>query len=350
MTDRGDQAEAAGGPARHVPVMLNEVLAALRPSPGSVIVDGTFGAGGYSAALLQAGASVIAIDRDPTAIAAGGRFVEAHAGRLMLCEGRFGELDAIARQAGHGQADGVVLDIGVSSMQIDEAGRGFSFRQDGPLDMRMEGRGASAADVVNRAQQKDLTRIIGILGEERRAAQIAGAIARRRDAQPFHRTLDLAGLVEGVLGRKPGDRIHPATRTFQALRMFVNRELQELASALCAAERLLRAGGRLAVVTFHSLEDRLVKRFFAERAEEQGGSRHLPATTARDLSFAYEKRGAIAPTQAEVDANPRARSAKLRYAVRTAAAAIGQGAEHTLLPRLPDPALFATGGAHAQDR
>jgi len=193
--------------------------------------------------------------------------------------------------------------------------------KDGPLDMRMEQDGPSAADVVNHAKQSDLTRIIGILGEERRANRIAGAIARRRESEPFSRTLDLAAVVETVLGRKAGDRIHPATRTFQALRIFVNRELEELAKALHAAERLLVAGGRLVVVTFHSLEDRIVKRFFADRTKQASVSRHMPAAEQKAHAFTIEKRGAITASDDEIAENPRSRSAKLRYAVRTAAQA-----------------------------
>ena len=320
MTDRGKATEsddAAGGPIRHVPVMLDEVLRALSPDSGSVIIDGTFGAGGYSRALLNAGAQVLAIDRDPDAIAAGSKLQAQYPDRLTLVEGRFGELGDLAAANGIHQADGVVLDIGVSSMQLDEAERGFSFRHDGPLDMRMERSGASAADVVNQAAQKDLTRIIGILGEERQAARIAKAIVDRRNSSQFSRTLDLSALIEKVLGRKKSDRIHPATRTFQALRIFVNRELEQLGQAMHAAERLLRAGGRLAVVTFHSLEDRMVKRFFLDRAEQLSGSRHLPQTTLRNPSFRLEVRGATAASEAEAGANPRARSAKLRYAIRT---------------------------------
>ncbi|MCU0789564.1 MAG: 16S rRNA (cytosine(1402)-N(4))-methyltransferase RsmH, partial [Nitratireductor sp.] len=251
MTDRGGLSgeSAAGGPVRHVPVMLHEVLAALAPRPGASIVDGTFGAGGYSEAILQAGANVLAIDRDPAAIAGGQEMATRWGSRLQLVRGEFAQLDTIAREAGMGEADGVVLDIGVSSMQLDEAERGFSFRKDGPLDMRMSGEGPSAADVVNRAGQKDLLRIIGILGEEKNAPRVARAIAERREVQPFERTLDLAGVVEKAVGRSHGDRIHPATRTFQGLRIFVNRELEQLAAALSAAERLLKEGGRLVVVT-----------------------------------------------------------------------------------------------------
>lgn len=326
----------AGGPAAHVPVMLHEVLACLQPGPGSVLIDGTFGAGGYTRALLDAGAQVLAIDRDPDAIAAGAAMVDAWRGKLVLAQGRFSQMGQIAEANGIGQVTGVVLDIGVSSMQLDEAERGFSFRADGPLDMRMEGEGINAADVVNRAAQKDLTRIIGLLGEERQASRIARAIVERRDSELFTRTLDLAGLIEKLLGRKPGTRIHPATRTFQALRIFVNRELEELGAALFAAERLLAEGGRLAVVTFHSLEDRIVKRFFADRAGSTGGSRHLPQAEQTRASFRFEKRGAIAPGTTECEANPRARSAKLRYGIRTGEEAGVPSMALFGLPRLVD--------------
>jgi 16S rRNA (cytosine1402-N4)-methyltransferase len=343
-----DRSESAGGPVRHVPVMLHEVLDCLRPGPGSVLVDGTFGAGGYSRALLEAGASVLAIDRDPGAIAGGVEMAAASGGRLTLVQGRFSKLDEIARENGIEAADGVVLDIGVSSMQLDEAGRGFSFSRDGPLDMRMGQSGVSAADVVNGAAQKDLTRIIGILGEEKQASRISRAIADRRASSPFTRTLDLAGMIEKLLGRKPGARIHPATKTFQALRIFANRELEELANALLAAERLLKAGGRLAVVSFHSLEDRIVKRFFADRAGGAGGSRHMPQAQADAPTFAHEKRGAIAPSAAEAEANPRARSAKLRYAVRTDAPPRKPSLELFGLPNLA--ALEGLGGGNGWNR
>jgi len=321
--------------------MLGEVMAALQPGAGSVIVDGTFGAGGYTRALLEIGANVIAIDRDPEAIAAGRAMAEAFPGRLTLVEGRFGGLDEIVAGQGRSEVDGVVLDIGVSSMQIDEAGRGFSFMKDGPLDMRMERSGPSAADVVNRAEPKELTRIIGILGEEKHAGRLARAIAERRARQPFERTLELADLVEATVGRKPGERIHPATRTFQALRIFVNRELEELADALVAAEIVLRAGGRLVVVTFHSLEDRIVKRFLADRSTQPAISRHQPAAAAIAPTFARAGKAAVSPDEAET--NPRARSARLRFATRTAAAPRG-GISFAALPALASPSRFGMAG------
>ncbi|MCX7306048.1 MAG: 16S rRNA (cytosine(1402)-N(4))-methyltransferase RsmH [Hyphomicrobiales bacterium] len=326
---------AVGGPARHIPVLLAEVIAALQPAAGETIIDGTFGAGGYTRAILATGASVVAIDRDPDAIEAGRALETESGGRLRLVEGAFSRLDEAAEAA-----DGVVLDIGVSSMQIDEAQRGFSFRFDGPLDMRMAKSGPSAADVVNRFKSGDLARIFGLLGEERHAGRIARMIEKRREKRPFERTLDLADAIETHVGRKPGDKIHPATRVFQALRIFVNDELGELANALFAAERVLRPGGRLVVVTFHSLEDRIVKRFIADRSANAAGSRYLPEAQAKAQTF--DKRGgAISATAAETDANPRARSAKLRCAVRTAAPARAADLSIFGLPRLPEIRLSA---------
>ena len=323
MAGHGEGKPAVGGPARHIPVLLDEVMAALDPQPGDTIVDGTFGAGGYTRALLAAGADVIAIDRDPDAIAAGAGLVTASKGRLTLVHDRFSRLDDVSGD----RVDGVVLDIGVSSMQLDEAERGFSFRGDGPLDMRMAQRGPSAADVVNNAKVSDLTRIIGIYGEERHAGRVARMIEKRRAQRPFARTLELADAIELLLGRKPGDRIHPATRTFQALRIFVNDELGELCRALFSAERALKDGGRLAVVTFHSLEDRIVKRFLADRAQQPAGSRHLPALAHREPTFERVAKP-VAASEAESLENPRARSAKLRAARRTAAAARAE--DHTI--------------------
>jgi 16S rRNA (cytosine1402-N4)-methyltransferase len=348
MTDRGGLSGegVAGGPVRHVPVMLTEVLSALAPHPASAIVDGTFGAGGYSEAILDAGANIIAIDRDPSAIEAGAAMVARWNGRLVLVHGEFADLDTIARANGFHAADGVVLDIGVSSMQLDQAERGFSFRKDGPLDMRMSGEGPSAADVVNRAGQKDLLRIIGILGEERNAPRVARAIAERRTVKPFETTLDLAAVVEKAVGRSHADRIHPATRTFQGLRIFVNRELEQLAAALSAAERLLREGGRLVVVTFHSLEDRIVKRFFADRIGGGAGSRHLPEAGLKPASFTLEQRGAIAASDNEARQNPRARSAKLRYGVRTGAPAFNEDWSPF---KLPDLITLASVGRSGRD-
>ncbi|TCT43144.1 16S rRNA (cytosine(1402)-N(4))-methyltransferase RsmH [Martelella mediterranea] len=325
--------DAIGGPVRHIPVMLAEVLAVLQPSPGKVILDGTFGAGGYASAILDAGASVIGLDRDPIAIAAAKPLVEKSGARLSLYETRFSVLDQFAPDGG---LDGVVLDIGVSSMQIDEAERGFSFQKDGPLDMRMSREGVSAADVVNRAKVSDLTRIFGLLGEEKNAGKIARAIDRRRLETPFETTRDLASMIETVTPRRAKDKIHPATRVFQALRVYVNDELGELAAALLAAERALKPGGVLAVVTFHSLEDRIVKHFIAERLGKASGSRHLPQVTPPPALFSQAGKAMIAASAAEADVNPRARSAKLRAAVRTDEPAPHTGLDAFGLPALAD--------------
>lgn len=308
--------EADGGLVRHIPVMLNEVLETLAPASGKVILDGTFGAGGYTRAILSGGADVIALDRDPNAIAGGQPMVAEFGGRLKLIPSRFSEL---ANHAPEGGLDGIVLDIGVSSMQIDEADRGFSFQRNGPLDMRMSASGVSAADVVNRAKVGDMARIFGFLGEEKQAGRIARAIEKRRATEPFATTRDLANLIESVNPRKAKDKIHPATRVFQALRIFVNDELGELAQALFAAERALKPGGRLVVVSFHSLEDRLVKRFLTDRSGKASGSRHLPMVEDRPSIFEPVGKGMLSATDAEAAINPRARSAKLRAAFRTAA-------------------------------
>lgn len=314
----GGSTEADGGPVRHIPVLLSEVVEALEPRSGKVILDGTFGAGGYTSAILAAGAEVVALDRDPTAIAAGQALVEASGGRLKLHRTQFSRLADFAPEGG---LDGVVLDIGVSSMQIDEADRGFSFQKNGPLDMRMSASGVSAADVVNRAKVGDLIRIFGFLGEEKQAGRIARAIEKQRAKEPFRTTRDLAGLIEIVTPRKAKDKIHPATRVFQALRIFVNDELGELAQALFAAERALKPGGRLVVVTFHSLEDRIVKKFFSERSGKASGSRHLPMAVTRPATFEPIGKGMVAASEAEAEVNPRARSAKLRAGLRTDAPA-----------------------------
>ena len=296
-------------------VLLDEVLAAMKPAKGETVVDGTFGAGGYTRAFLAAGASVIAFDRDPTAA----RFAEGlPADRFRLVQARFSEM---AEVAGEGAVDAVALDLGVSSMQLDESERGFSFMRDGPLDMRMGEAGPTAADLVNGAETAELARILYVYGEERQSRRIAAAIAKRRAEQPFSRTLELAEFIEKALGGRRGAKVHPATRSFQALRIAVNEELSELEEGLVAAERTLKAGGRLCVVTFHSLEDRIVKTFLAVRAgRTPGGSRHAPPVAAgAPPSFQLLFNGAQAPSAAEVEANPRARSAKLRAAIRTAA-------------------------------
>ena len=341
MTARSGTPSAEGdrrGTRRHVPVLLPEVLAALAPQAGERVIDGTFGAGGYTAALLEAAADVrvLAVDRDPTAIAAGRTLADASGGRLSLVEGRFGDLDHLAEDAGFAPVDGVVLDIGVSSMQLDAPERGFSFQSDGPLDMRMSGDGPSAADVVNTTDDADIADILFHLGEERRSRAIARAIVARRSERPFRRTTELVAVVERVLGRgKPGGR-HPATRTFQALRIYVNDELGELSQGLAAAERVLQPGGRLAVVTFHSLEDSIVKRFLKLRAgKQEQGSRHLPpgAPPERQPSFRFVNPKPVSSSETEIAANPRARSARLRWAVRTDAPAWPPDAA-TAVPRM----------------
>ncbi len=300
--------------APHVPVLLDDVIAALDPGPGRIFVDGTFGAGGYSRAILATGAQVVGFDRDPTAR----RFAEGLGPDFRLIEARFSEMDTIL---GEGSVDGVALDLGVSSMQLDEADRGFSFMRDGPLDMRMGPDGPTAADIVNSAEAGELARILWVYGEERQSRRIAAAIVRRRAEEPFTRTLEFAGFVERVLGGRRGAKVHPATRTFQGLRIAVNDELAELEAGLVAAERVLKTGGRLAVVTFHSLEDRIVKSYLTLRAGRlPGGSRHAPPVVAGAApSFELMFNGAKGPGEAELAANPRSRSAKLRAAIRTSA-------------------------------
>lgn len=336
-TGRDTKAGVVGGPARHVPVLLEEVLRFLTPVAGGTFIDGTFGAGGYSRAILATGASVVAIDRDGEAIDAGTQLEREARGRLTLVEGHFSDLDRIARAHGYERVDGVVLDIGVSSMQIDSASRGFSFQQDGPLDMRMTANGGpTAADVVNSMDQKSLSRVIAVLGEEKRAKAVAAAIVRARAVQPLSGTIELAEIVSRAVGRHPTDKIHPATRTFQALRIFVNRELDELAGALAASERILGEGGRLVVVAFHSLEDRMVKRFLADRsATRSTGSRHAPERQPAPATFELLTRGVVAAGMDEIRVNPRARSAKLRAARRTAAPARPLDAAAIDLPDLP---------------
>jgi 16S rRNA (cytosine1402-N4)-methyltransferase len=324
MAGRGSTA-AVGGPARHIPVMLSEVLQTLQPKSGEIIVDGTFGAGGYSEAVLQqADCKVIAIDRDGEAFRLSGQLADKYSGRLMAVLGRFSEMEAFAASEGFANVDGVMLDLGVSSMQLDEPERGFSFAKDGPLDMRMGEEGPNASDIVNTLSEEELARIIAVLGEERRARAIARAIVSRRGDKAIMRTAELADIVAKVIGRKRDETKHPATRTFQAIRLYLNEELDELAKALAAAERLLRTGGRLVVVTFHSLEDRIAKRFFASRsAPGPRASRHLPeiSNEERAPSFRLLNRRPLEPSQEEIRRNPRARSARLRACERTEAPA-----------------------------
>jgi 16S rRNA (cytosine1402-N4)-methyltransferase len=310
--------EQDGEAGRHVPVLLAEVLEYLDVRAGGRYIDGTFGGGGYSRAILERGGHVLAIDRDRAAIQAGAALMEEFGGRLTLVEGRMSDLETHAGRVGFAPADGVVLDVGVSSMQLDQAERGFSFRLDGPLDMRMGVGGADAASVVNGASVKELAGIIRVYGEERNAGRIARAIERARQEEPIARTGRLAEIVAAATPAGPS-RIHPATRTFQSLRIFINRELEELAEALGAAETVLRESGRLVVVAFHSLEDRIVKRFLQERTREQRGSRHAPELRREPSTFRLLSRGAVEPGDAEIRRNPRARSARLRAATRTAA-------------------------------
>ena len=335
MTAGGDGfAAVAGGPALHIPVLGRPVLDFLRIHHDGVYIDATFGAGGYSRAILAAAdCKVIAIDRDPQAIAAGRELVAQSGGRLTLVEQRFSELDTVARSAGHDAVDGVVLDVGVSSMQLDTAERGFSFRRAGPLDMRMSGQGPSAADLVEAGSERDLADIIFVLGEERHSRAVAHAIVKARGQAPIRTTTALADIVASVVRARPGD-IHPATRTFQALRIFINDELGELARSLLAAERILRSGGRLVVVSFHSLEDRIVKSFLAARASTRAGSRHAPEVKRPAPSFRLLTKHPVTADETEVAHNPRARSAKLRAGERTDAPAQSLPLAQ-LLPRLP---------------
>jgi 16S rRNA (cytosine1402-N4)-methyltransferase len=308
-------------PPRHVPVLGGEAVEMLEPRDGGIYVDATFGAGGYSRAILDvAGTRVLGIDRDRSAIVGGFDLVDRSGGRLTLVEDRFSNLAEICAAQGFAAVDGVVMDVGVSSMQLDEAERGFSFRLGGPLDMRMGRDGPTAADVIASASETDLANIIYIFGEERHSRAVAGAIVAARKEAPVTTTRALAAIVAKVVRSKPGE-IHPATRTFQALRIFVNEELDELHLALAAAERVLKPGGRLVVVSFHSLEDRIVKNFFAERGKAGGGSRHLPEIAQAAPSFVILTKRPVKPDDAEISANPRARSAKLRAAERTQAPA-----------------------------
>lgn len=304
--------------APHVPVLLAEVLDALAIAPGETQVDATFGAGGYTRAMLLAGARVFAFDRDPDAIAAG-RALETETEALTLVPATFSAMEAELVALGAVPVDGVTLDIGVSSMQLDQAERGFSFQADGPLDMRMSQEGATAADFVNTADESDIADVLFDFGDEPRARRVARAIVANR---PITRTGELAHVVRRALGYKPHDKKDPATRTFQALRIEVNRELGELADGLAAAERVLKPGGTLAVITFHSGEDRLVKRFLKERSGAlPSGSRHLPEVKAKAAPSFEQVARAVRASDEEIARNPRARSATLRVAKRTAAAA-----------------------------
>jgi 16S rRNA (cytosine1402-N4)-methyltransferase len=302
-------------------VLPSQVLAGLRPRDGEVYIDGTFGGGGYTRAILgSADARVLAIDRDASAIAAAQQLSNEFPGRLTAVEASFSTMDKVAEEQGFGLVDGVVLDVGVSSMQLDQPERGFSFQLDGPLDMRMARHGMTAADVVNTTDETTLARILYVLGEERRSRAIARAIAAARAEAPLQTTRDLARIVERVLGGRKAEGRHPATRTFQALRIYVNDELGELAKGLGAAERCLKPGGRLVVVTFHSLEDRIAKRFLQQRSgKESRVSRHLPERSIKSAepSFRILNPRPLTPSKGELEVNPRARSARARVAVRT---------------------------------
>jgi len=310
----------------HAPVLLDEVIEALAPQPGDVIIDATFGAGGYTRAILKTGATVIALDRDPTVQVHADAVATDYPETFRLIRTPFSGLADAFAQSGAARLDGVVFDIGVSSMQLDQAERGFSFMRDGPLDMRMSDEGVTAADIVNTWDHGPLAHIFKLYGDERQSGRVATAILRRRVEQPFSRTLDLAEVVEKALGGRRGAAIHPATRVFQALRIAVNDELGELRAGLEAAEATLTPGGRLAVVTFHSLEDRIVKAFLTERTgNAPGGSRHAPVSVeTRKPSFTLSFKGAREAGEAELAVNPRARSARLRAAVRTDAAPWGR--------------------------
>ncbi|RZP20069.1 MAG: 16S rRNA (cytosine(1402)-N(4))-methyltransferase RsmH [Erythrobacter sp.] len=302
--------------APHIPVLLDEVIAALDPQPGDVVIDATFGAGGYTRALLERGATVHAFDRDPDAIAAGEAWPETKVDppRLVLHPHRFSEMAEVMTAAGVARIDGIVMDIGVSSMQLDQAHRGFAFSSDGPLDMRMSQDGESAADFLNTADEKSIADVLYLYGEERQSRRVARAIVA---ARPLETTGELARIVRKALGYKPHDKKDPATRTFQAVRIHINGELDELSHGLSAAERLLCEGGRLAVVSFHSLEDRIVKRFLREASSTPSASRHVPLAAQDDPVFLQVSK-AIKPGEAEVERNPRARSSVLRHATRTA--------------------------------
>ncbi|MGX7951904.1 16S rRNA (cytosine(1402)-N(4))-methyltransferase RsmH [Tsuneonella sp. HG249] len=305
--------------APHIPVLLDEVIAALAPRPGDVIVDATFGAGGYSRVLLDAGATVHAFDRDPDAITQARKWPEAaeKPPRLVLYPRRFSEMVNALAESGLARVDGIVMDIGVSSMQLDQAERGFAFSAEGPLDMRMSREGASAADFLNEADEAAIADVLYNYGEERQSRRVARAIVA---ARPLSTTGELARVVRKALGYRPGAPKDPATRSFQAIRIHVNAELTELEEGLDAAEMLLGEGGRLAVVSFHSLEDRIVKRFLRDASTLPSSSRHMPAAQVEPAVFTRVSKG-IRPSEAELTRNPRARSATLRHAVRTAAPA-----------------------------
>ena len=326
--------------SRHISVLGREAVEMLSPRDGGIYVDATFGAGGYSRMILDtAGTRVIGIDRDRSAITGGFDLVERANGRLTLVEDRFSNLAEVCAAQDVDAVDGVVMDVGVSSMQLDQAERGFSFRLGGPLDMRMGHDGPTAADVIAKASETDLASIFYIFGEERHSRGVARAIVAARKQAPITTTQALADIVGKVVRSKPNE-IHPATRTFQALRIFLNEELDELHLALSAAERVLKPGGRLVVVSFHSLEDRIVKNFLTERGKASGGSRHLPEVAQTAPSFHILTKRPVTPDETEIAANPRARSAKLRAAERTTAPVHAAGA----LPAWPTIDAVMRGG------
>ena len=308
--------------APHIPVLLDEVIAGLDPQAGETHIDGTFGAGGYTRAILRHGARVIAFDRDPDAIKAGRALEGENEGALILVHDRFSRIATALGERGVDQVDGVTLDIGVSSMQLDQAERGFSFQADGPLDMRMEQTGMSAADFVNEADEAEIADVLHELGDEPRARRVARAIVA---ARPITRTSELAEVVRRALGHRPHEKKDPATRTFQAIRIHLNAEIDELEQGLAAAERVLRPGGRLAVVSFHSIEDRIVKRFLRERSgATPAGSRHLPDARAGGPRPSFEAvTKPVRASEDEIARNPRSRSATLRVARRTEASPWG---------------------------
>lgn len=318
---------------RHFPVMRDEVLAVLSPKADEIFVDGTFGAGGYSRAMLEEGpCRVYAIDRDPNVKETADALAHEFPGRFQLVPGCFSQMDELMKAQGIEAVDGVALDIGVSSMQFDDSERGFSFQNDGPLDMRMSAEGTSAAQVVNQYGEEELADIIYGFGEEKKSRRIARAIVEARLVEPIERTAHLAKIIEGAIGYrryvKGKKQIHPATRTFQALRIYVNDELGELRKGLDAAERILNPGGRLCIVTFHSLEDRIVKKFFKTRSGgDARGSRHMPQDNTEETNPSFEMivKGAKKPSKNELDLNVRSRSAKLRAARRTEASVWPKG-------------------------
>ncbi len=342
MTSRDQNSQGAEAAPRHISVLNDAALHWLAPRDGGIYIDATFGAGGHTRAILAAAdCRVIGIDRDRAAIAAGFDLVDRSDGRLTLVEDRFANLAAIATAQGYRAVDGVLMDVGVSSMQIDDAARGFAFRLDGPLDMRMGREGPTAADIVATASEADLARIIAVLGEERHARLVARAIVAARRAGKVSTTGALAAIVARVVRSRPGE-IHPATRTFQALRIFVNDELAELEAALAAAEAILRPGGRLVAISFHSLEDRIVKTFLNDRSRIGGGSRHAPERKTPAPSFAVLTRRPVIPSEEEIARNPRARSAKLRAAERTEAPA--RPADRRAMADMPNLSEMARGG------